>query len=209
MVMEMKEEKKNVASAELLLRLVVKDEKGRVISDSGQMESKSFVIQFLEFVYGMLKSPADLNATDVLGNESFIYESRQDAYQNCRIDAAINVDTHGIVVGSGDTAEANDDYKLETQLTEGVGAGQITHNACSIDESAAVVGPNVDLIILRSFVNNTGAVRTVAEVGIYKIMETRAVGIKYHCIIRDVLAASVNVPDKCSLSVYYTLRTTV
>ncbi|GAI61618.1 unnamed protein product, partial [marine sediment metagenome] len=57
-----------------------------------------------------------------------------------------------------------------------------------------------------SFPNNTGSTITIKEAGIYIFSG----GLSYFCIIRDVLGApGVTVPDKCALTVYYTLRTTV
>ena len=191
---------------QLLIRTVVKDPDGKVIHDSGQKPSKSFVIQFLEFIYAASRGSA-LSATDVAGAESMIYNNAYEPAISFSIDAPINVSLYGIVVGTGDTGETNTDYKLETQLTEGVGAGNITHGVVDF-VTVAIVGVNVDFEIKRAFTNNTGSLITVAEAGMYT-KQTGPPGPKYHCIIRDVLVASVDVPDKCSLTVYYTLRTTV
>ncbi|GAG42215.1 unnamed protein product, partial [marine sediment metagenome] len=118
----------------------------------------------------------------------------------------INVDNYGIVAGTGDTAVENDDYKLETQLTEGAGAGDITHGAVIVG-SAALVDSNVDIVHYRPFTNNTGSTIAVKETGIYTSQNLLVS--RDHCIIRDVLGAPIDVPDKCSLTVYYTIRTTV
>lgn len=190
---------------QLLIQTVVKEPGGKVISDTGQKPAKSFVIQFLEFIYGIAKAVGNVTATDVNGAEENLYFATGLANIHLRIDAPVNNSDYGIVIGTGDTGETNTNYKLETQLTEGVGAGNITHGA--MDKVAtAEVGANVDLELKRSFINNTGSAILVKEAGIYtKFVST----LKYHCIIRDVLPAPVNVPDKCSLTVYYTLRTTV
>lgn len=203
----MKEKKAN--GVQLLLRAVVKDSDGKVISDTGKKPSRSFVIQFLEFLYFLFTSTGTTgNATSVAGTEAIIYKYNVDADDQFRVDATINWSGWGIVVGTGDTAEANTDYALETQLTEGVGAGNITHGE-SVVETTAVVGANVDLETKRSFINNTGSMITVKETGMYTKYYDFPSTI-YHCIIRDVLTApGVDVPDKCSITVYYTLRTTV
>lgn len=196
-------EKKKSHGVQLLIRTVVKDTEGKVVSDTGQKPSKSFLQQFLKFFYGLFRGQ-DQTAADITGVARNIIENSGSSVIHFFIDAEVNISTHGIVVGTGDTAPTNADYKLETQLTEGVGAGQITHHAVTI-ENAAVVGANVDLETKRSFVNNTGSAITVKEAGIY----TRWQANWSHCIIRDVLPGPVTVPDKCSLAVYYTLRTTV
>ena len=204
----LEQKEKNRHSIQLLLRLVVHDEKGRIISDTGHKPSRSFVIQFLEFLYGAFRG-STVNATDVSGAETGIYRTAPAAHkmwrQQCQINAGANVSLYGQVVGTGDTAATNTDNKLETQLTHGVGAGNISHGAQTVD-AVAIVGVNVDMVCKRSFTNNTGSTITIKEVGIYKRTEVDST---YHMLIRDVLVASVDVADKCSLTVYYTLRTTV
>lgn len=201
----MKKEKKT-HGVQLLIRAVVRDPDGKIISDTGRKPSRSFVIQFLEFIYGLFSAPASLTATATDGSEDLIYNRAGTASVQLRINAPVNIDTHGLVVGTGDTAETNTDYKLETQLTEGVGAGNITHGAVVV-ETTAEVGANVDLETKRAFTNSTGSTITVKEAGIYVGYGTPLY--QFHCIIRDVLAASIEVPDKCSLTIFYTLRTTV
>lgn len=208
----MTKEKKS-HGVQLLIRTVVKDPDGKVLSDTGQKPSKSFVIQFLEFIrYLFDATGANRLATDINGAEDEIYSDLYTCAVHSQVDATLieyGVN-YGVVVGTGDTAKTNTDYKLETKLTEGVGAGNITHGVVTIG-TTAVVGANVDLEIKRPFTNNTGSTIIVKEAGIYtkyKGAGAPAAG-NYHCIIRDVLPASVNVPDRCSLTVYYTIRTTV
>lgn len=199
-----KEKGRKTAAMELLLRLVVKDEKGQVIQDTGQMPSKSYVLAFLRYIYCLFDNPGNYLQKATNGTNLYIYYTTQDGEDHCRADAPTANDDYGIVVGTGTTAVDNIDHKLDTQLTEGAGAGNISHGAMVVG-SAGVVGANVDLVLNRAFTNNTGSTIAVAEAGVYI---ARAAS-WYHCIIRDVLPSPVNVPDKCSLTVYYTLRTTV
>lgn len=207
----MSEKKPN--GIQLLIRAVVKDADGKVLSDTGQKPSKSFVIQFLEFFYGLFRGTG-VDATDINNAENDIY-SNKGSYDRLtfqfRMDAGVNIGTHGQVVGTGEAAESNTDYKLATRLTEGVGAGNITHGE-QVIETVAVVGANVDMECKRSFPNNTGSTITIKEVGAYTKWHYNyptAEGPYYHCIIRDLLDTPIDVPDKCALTVYYTLRTTV
>lgn len=190
------------------IRLVVTDPSGRVMSDSGEQESHSFVIQFLEFIYRVFDSvQTAFTATD--GTEDQGYLAASDNPIGC-VKAPINNSNFGIVIGTDDTAEDNTDHALNTQLTEGVTAGKITHNQSIINFAPAVTGGNVDMVLLRSFTNNTGNLITVKEAGVYTVHMAVAGALwYYHCHVRDVLASSVAVADKCSLSVFYTLRTTV
>lgn len=190
---------------QLLLRAVVRDSEGRVISDTGRKPSRSFVIQFLEYVYWKFSSPAAVqDATDILNAEEEIYGGDlRSATEYFRVKAAVNEDAYGVVIGTGDTAADNEDYKLETKIAEGTGAGQMTHGQ-SVVEDTGEVGANVDLDIVRIFTNFSGATITVKEAGIYVYSNTH-----HHCIVRDVLPAAIDVVDKCSLTIYYTFRTAV
>lgn len=205
---------KKPSSVQLLLRTVVKDPDGKIISDSGLEPARSFVLQFLEFIrYLFYGGGAGVKATATDGSEDNIYYNASPCNGHFYVDAPATAEygsNWGIVVGTGDTPVTNTDYKLETRLLEGVGAGNINHGDSTVGV-AAVVGANVDLTINRSFSNNTGSAITVKEVGMYSRFKgggAPASGF-YHCIIRDVLVAPVNVPDKCTLTVYYTIRTTV
>lgn len=198
----MKKEKKG-HGVQLLLQMVVRDPDGKIITDTGRKPARSFVIQFLENFYGMALGGV-YTATDVDGAESNYTYDDWETTKVFSLDGPVNDDTFGVVIGTGDTAETNTDYALETQLTEGVGAGNITHGAV-VFTGTAVVGANVDLEVKRAFTNATGSTITVKEAGLYVI----TFDTYFFCIVRDVLAASVELPDNCSLTVLYTIRTTV
>jgi len=200
----MKEKKAH--GVQLLIRCVVTDPDGKVISDTGNKKARSFLIQFLEYIGAMFDDPGTVDATATDGTEDMLYWPGQAGGVQFMADAGVNIGTHGLVVGTGDTAPTNTDYSLETKIAEGAGAGQLTHGVV-VFTAAAVVGANVDMIIQRAFTNNSGSTITVKEAGIYT--EMTVVGPYYHCIVRDVLGVPVDVPNRCSLAVYYTFRTTV
>lgn len=206
----MKEKKKEKThGVQLLLRAVVTDPDGKVISDTGEKPANSFVIQFLQFIKAMFDGglpTGGVNQKDTSGVSRRIYVWSYSPNVNFRIDAPVNNSLYGVVVGTGDAAESNTDYKLQTQLTEGIGAGNITHASVTF-VTTAVVGPNVDLLIKRAFTNNTVSAIIVKETGIYT--RHTQTGPYYHCIVRVLFPGPVNVPAKCSLAIYYTMRTTV
>lgn len=204
----MKNEKIKTHGIQLLLRMVVRDPDGKIINDTGLNPTKSFVLQFLVFIYGHFSSQAAPTAKAVDGSLDRIRFQTDDGLEHFRMDAGGGVSTYGIVVGTGDTVESNVDYKLASQLGEGATVGKITHSAVSITVPA-VAGANVDLELKRSFTNNTGSAIVIKEAGIYTIFTGYEATGKAHCIIRDVFPGPVNVPNYCSLSVHYTLRTTV
>ena len=199
----MKEKKSH--GVQLLFRAVVKDPDGKVIHDTGQKPSKSFVIQFLEYFYGLFRGTS-FSATDTLNAEQPLFSTTVKHSQMFRCDYDVVLDKSGIMVGTGTAALDNEDYKLQTQLTEGAGAGEISH-ANMIFGDAGVVGPNVDLECHRSFTNNTGSSIAVSECGVY--CYRLIAPLISHCLIRDLISPAVTVPDKCSLTIYYTMRTTV
>lgn len=201
----MKEKKKKTHGVQLILRTVVTDPDGKVITDTGEKAANSFVRQFLEF-WSCVLANAYATSKETDGTQDVIWSATWLWNITFLANAGINVDNYGIQVGTGDTAPANTNYKLETPLTEGVGAGNITHNAMTIG-TAAVVGANVDLVLKRSFTNGTGDTITVKEAGLVVLTDYGTE--PEFLIIRDVLSPTVDVPDKCSITVIYTLRTTV
>lgn len=206
------EKEKKSHGVQLLIQCVVKDPDGKIVTDTGQAPSKSFVIQFLEFLYLVFKPGALTAKTDTTGAAGYIYYNLIPSVPPraaLSVVADVNDDTHGIVIGTGDTAEDNENHKLETQLTEGVGVGNITHGELEIVPTD-VVGGNVDLVLKRAFTNNTGVAIGAKEVGIYSNWKNTLDPFDvYHCIVRDVLGAPVNIPDRYSLTIIYTYRTTV
>lgn len=208
--MKEKEKPRKPSSVQLLIRTVVKDPDGKIINDSGQHPAKSFVLQFLEFIrYFFDATGISQKATATDGSEDNIYYSTSLCDVHFYVDAPGALEygpNWGIVIGTGNTPATNTDYKLETKLSPpNITCGDSTVGV------AAVVGANVDLTITRAFTNNTGSTITVREAGMYSRFKgggAPASGL-YHCIIRDVLAPEVTLPDKCTLTVYYTIRTTV
>jgi len=199
----MKDKKNKTHGVQLLLRAVVTDPDGKVISDTGEKPAQSFLIQFLELVFLWFRgSLGKQSATQIDGTEDYIYWGEGAAYVWFPADA--NDGSRGVVIGTGDTAVTNTDYKLENKIAEGSGATQMTHGAVTVN-TTGVVGANVDLLITRSFTNNSGGAITVKEAGFYVEIDIPTV-YPFFCMTRDTLSAPV--PDKCSLTLHYTLRTT-
>jgi len=201
---EKEKEKEKGSQVQLLVRAVVTSPDGKVLYDTGEKKSKSFVIQFLEFFYGLFRG-ITFNATAVGGGERNITNVLWFCEKAFRLEAGVGVATYGIVVGTGTSPVTNTDFKLDTQLGEGTGGGQITHGAMIVG-TTAVVGSNVDLETKRTFTNSTGSTITVRECGAIIRGDTAD---DRHLIIRDLFGTPVDVPDKCSITVYYTFRTTV
>lgn len=209
--MQKTDQKRKPATIQVLVRAVVRDKDGKIIYDSGQKPSESFVRSFLRF-FGGLFDAVKTSEPDITNTSRVIIDTDQSAtWSYCdqffRCDGGAGVQTKGIMVGSGTTAPTNTDYALETRIAHGVGAGQLQYGTMTFG-AVAVVGVNVDLELQRTFTNGSGATITVREVGIYVYQNDPSETAATHMICRDVITA-VGVPDKCALTVYYTLRTTV
>lgn len=192
---------------ETYYRILKHDPKGRLVKDSGLIPSRSYVIQFLKLLQGMLNYET-VTATDVDNAETHIrkHDAAYEAYTG-RTNAPINNATYGIVVGTNDGATAvdNEDYKLDTKILHGAGAGQLNYKACLFPAAPSVVGPNVEFNISRAFENTSGNTITVKEIGI--ICNNAEIS-KQHLLLRDVVTDE-DVLDDYTLTVVYTLRTTV
>ena len=84
----MKKEKKP-HGVQLLIRCVVRDPDGKVITDTGRKPARSFVAQFLEWIGAVFDGVAG-QATDVAGAEKYIYHAVRDNSEMDRIDSVGN-----------------------------------------------------------------------------------------------------------------------
>lgn len=113
--------------------------------------------------------------------------------------------TIGIQVGSDDTAEAFDDYKLIVPITEGVGAQQLSHVAM-LAPAKSYAALTQSIVWLRYFNNNTTLLSDVLvkEVGLITAGHLNG-NIKY-LVSRDKLGATVTIPATGQLKVTYTIN---
>jgi hypothetical protein len=183
-------------------QLFLHDKDGKLIWKSRKRISKSFVRQWLQIIMAQLKQSTVTGAIDTGGVSRNIFN-----YGNALgANAPYAYATYGIVVGTGTGAEANDNYALGAQIAHGTGAGQLQYGSQAFTDPAIVAG-NVDAILTRAFTNVSGATITVNEIGLYA--QGYDGSVRYFCAIRDVLSAGVNVLNGQTLTVQYTLRTTV
>jgi hypothetical protein len=129
------------------------------------------------------------------------------ASSNPSIMAAIGVDTSGIVVGSGSDAESFEGHALSTKIAHGTGVGQISYGASEAPVKSYVAGTKTYSVAhARYYNNNSGGNITINEIAIYLRMVTGAAYNSVYVIMttRDLLAASVVIPDTGQLKVTYT-----
>lgn len=193
----------------MYIQITVSDTKtGRIIRKTRKKLSRSFVIQFLQFIesmsttaYGVAGTAITITDTGNTGRSMSAASAGVSSYW--AIGAVANDDTYGVVVGSDNTAETNSDYVLGTQIAEGAGAGQLNHGAPNVT-TTGVVGANVDMVYQRPFINNSGGAVTIEEAGIY----LKTTPGWFFCLVRDT-TGTVTVNNGQTATVSYTFRTTV
>ena len=198
---------KKEACLELLKRVIIKNQKGKAVYDSGLAPSHSFVIGFLEHIYGEF---IDLTVAieDTSNTSKSVCFPSGGPYPRQDVDASANYSTYGIVVGSGSTAVTANDYALATRIAHGTGAGQLQYGSHSFTSPVVAVG-NVDMIVSRTFTNGSGGDVTVREIGIYCRSYEQGISYLYFCIVRDVLPSAITLTSGQTLTIQYTFRTTV
>ena len=186
-----------MSKIEALYTLEVKDKNGKTVSKITK-PCKSFTIAFLQIIESQLFPNSPLNARDITNTLNAINDHATNLNQE--VNAAD--DTRGTLVGTGTTPVDNLDYVMETQITHGVGAGQLSYGASS-KVTTAEVGANVDLQSIRTFTNNSGAEINVTEIGVYGYSFA-----DIYMLLHEIVTLTA-VANGQTLTVTITFRTTV
>lgn len=110
-----------------------------------------------------------------------------------------------IITGTGDASFSVEDYWLAAEITDGSGAGQLSHQSMVYETPTYDTGV-WSREISRVFVNNSGGAIVVKEVGLYESATIFYSGTKYTFLFaRDVLTSPVTVPAAALLTVTYEL----
>lgn len=141
-------------------------------------------------------SSSSLSIRDINNNNNTVYPSSDNLY----IGAAINVDTFGIVVGSGTDSVTINDYKLQSKILQGVGAGLLQYSAMEFPSRYSVDSTKAFTSFRRLFTNLSGSSITINELGVY----TRSYANKTYCIERTLYNSVL--ADEEALSVTYLLE---
>ncbi len=198
-----------MSKLELFHRIIIRDKEGNIEYDTGLVPSNSWNIAFLEHIYGAFRD-ATVNIEDTGNTSRAVPRPYYGSYVRFTTDAPDNNANYGIVVGTGTTAPTNTDYALAAQIAHGTGAGQLDYGANSFVVPSIVSG-NIDMTLSRSFYNGSGSSIIVKEIGIYcrSNVGTGAGTARYFCLARDVLSTPEPVGDTKTLTIQYTIRTTV
>jgi hypothetical protein len=156
----------------------------------------SFLKQFMQII------SANWSATtrSVLDTSNAAQNVLSSSYFSA-VGPAANVN-YGILVGTGTDAVDVSNYKLQTKILNGSGAGQLLYQGTVVSD-VTVSGQNAYITIARNFNNNTANTITVEEVGIAIIY---TVGGYYFQVSRD-LTGGYAIPASKTGVITYTFQT--
>jgi hypothetical protein len=220
------------------IEIEVVDRHGRTVA-KGRHEMRSFLNNYLRAMEGLMKA----TASTLLGNSGVVasvtvtntggtsVSAWSEWYDVAYVDgggagggtpmganAADNVDTYGIVVGSGTTVPASLDqfYNLESKIAHGTGSGQLDygpHTFYDLGLDTGVSPPVYRYRLVRTFTNLSGAGININEVGIvvrnYWKNTSAVKNDQKFLIARDVLSSTYTVPNGGTATVAITVEVEV
>lgn len=149
----------------------------------------------------LLLSQFNISIGNVVKDTDGVLQSIMTQYM--KVQANAGDDNNGLVLGTDNTPVDILDYQLVAQIAEGVGAGQLLHQAVEFDTDVTVADPDCTFDMWRNFNNNSGASITVREAAVYAMA-----GIAhYFCIVRDV-PTEIVVPNGGGCYLKYTPKIT-
>ncbi len=192
------------------IELFVSDTKmGKILQHQRPKRAESFTKAFFQLLYmqmahlhvrlGML-----VKCTD--GNSYMVYSTGDFLNSN----AALNIDTAGVVVGSGNAAPTISDFALGVKIAHGTGSGQLQYGAVTFGAPASDLTTS-QFTVTRNFANASGASVTVNEIGLYVTQYTH---VQYPAhgqypftvnamVLRDVISGGIAIPNGQTLTVNY------
>lgn len=182
----------------------IRDKEGKLLKRQ-RRKAHSFLQQYNELI-SYLMTNVDRSVKDTGGTDRTLDRNAPSSIWTLASFGTEAQDVEGVVIGTGATAVAIDDHALETQIAHGVGSGQMYYYAVTIS-TPSVNGSECSFTLTRVIGNQSGATITVKEIGIYSRAYYTAYS--YHCIVRDVLTTTQDVPDGGSITVVYTIKVTV
>jgi len=128
-----------------------------------------------------------------------------------RVNAPVNNDVYGMLIGTGSTAVRMWDKNLVTKVTNGTGSGQLLYSGVTFG-TPTIYGSDAYFTVTRSFTNNSGASITVRELSLVSFFNTNIhpsnSNVFYHILSRDV-TGDVVIPINKTLIVNYRVKVTL
>lgn len=174
---------------------------------------ESFVENFIKMLYGTLYLAPTSQITQLVDqggvarNFPNLY-TQNNAYTATKPWATNVYDLVGILVGTGATPVSPTDYRIESKIANGSGAGQLSYSDMFYSYNGIVTVNNVnyfELELYRTFTNQSGSDINVSETAIYIAHHDASNVIYYFMIARDVFTP-VTFPANQSRTVSYKIR---
>lgn len=185
----------------------VTNKEGKITQHQPEKRSESFVQQFIYLLRQGMENTFALSAVQLRDTSNTLWRFPNTIYI-FDVNAAITEDDAGILVGSGNTAAAIDDYAMETLITHGVGAGQLQYAIVTFAVPAASATIS-QFTITRNFTNGSGGAVTVNEIGLACTTRDLTYVERYLLLIRDVIGGGISIPNGETLTVNYRPQATI
>jgi hypothetical protein len=169
-----------------------------------QTQASGFVKQFFQFIEGM-NFGQTMEIKYVGGSGSTVSMAVRSHTKWLLVASAAGVITHGIVVGTNNTALSNEDYELNSIIAHGSGSGQLSYSAVT-NENVAVDGDDVTFVIKRTMTNNSGNTINIEEAGLYNYGYEFG---GYNFMIIRLLTSTLDIEAGESVTAKYTFKHTV
>ena len=182
----------------------VTDKNGKVLSSQCR-RAESFVKVFMDLLRIQMCGYYGVDNPDVVNYSGYKQGINNDKLHFASI-ALANDALFGILVGTGATAPAITDYKMEILIAHGTGAGQLQYGAVTFGAVSADATTS-QFTITRNFANGSGGSITVNEAG----LAVKAYGystLHYFLTIRDA-TGGIAVPNGSTLTINYRLQAVI
>jgi hypothetical protein len=208
------------------IEIEVRDREGRIVG-RGRHEMRSFVNNLLRGFEAMMKTAGGVKtegtvidtggASKAIGAEWYTVSGYSGGGSVMATKSADNDDSYGIMVGSGTTGLALDQYAPASKIPHGTGSEQLDYGVSVIEDlglDTGVTPPVYRFRLSRTFSNLSGAAININEVCIAarnywsQTIYGTAYDAKY-MIARDALPSTYTVPNGGSATVVVTVEVVV
>lgn len=177
---------------------------------SQKIYGKSLVANFLQMIYNHFNQndldfavPAAPFTARTNFGVNFLNAVITTANPTISINAATTDNRLGIILGTGNAAPVPGDYKLQTIIASGAGAGALNYQAQTAPTGTTIAGQNTSFVLERLFTNTSGAAIGVNEIGLACYVSPNS-----FLLYRDVLPATDSVPNLGTYRVSITFQIT-
>lgn len=197
----------------------VRDKHGKLL-EARQFEARSWLAQMILMLkgqfatrYGTTVGNGNVTVTDETGAGRSYPSASSSQYGTYYMNLSTLGDygdvTQGIIVGSGNAPNTLNTYALQSKIAHGTGSGQLIYNAETVESVINPSGMDLQFRITRTFTNNSGAVVTVAEIGILVRTLDASISARSFLVVRDVLPSPSSIPDGATMTIRYYVKMTV